>query len=188
VHPSGGEASVRLVDPSMHGQRQIGRGGEDGSLSATIETPPAGVWEVRVFRDRPPSSEVEFEATVEMSVPAPSGPETEPARFLQAPATRFRPALIDLDLAEHAHTVGVAAWAPDGVELALFVYRWDGEGATPVGRAHGRTPHVRLDRPPPAATASSSSPPPIGLSRWKSKLARNRPLPQWTVPGRCDRS
>jgi hypothetical protein len=148
VHPLGGEVSVRLVDPSMHGQLRLGRAGEEGPLSTTIDTPPAGVWEIRVYRDQPSSSDVELQAAAEMSEPEPSRPATEPARLGQAPATRFRPAVIDLDLPEHAHTVTVAARAPDGVELALFVYRWDGERATPVGRARGRTPHVRLDRPP----------------------------------------
>jgi len=83
-----------------------------------------------------------------MSIPTQSRPETEPARRWQALATRSRPAVIELDLPEHADTVTVTAHTPEGVELALFVYRWDAEGATPVGRGHGRTPHVRVDRSP----------------------------------------
>ncbi|HKF77369.1 MAG TPA: hypothetical protein VKF59_14605, partial [Candidatus Dormibacteraeota bacterium] len=129
VHPLDGEVSVRLVDPSMHGQRQLGRTGEDGPLSTTIDTPPAGVWEVRVRRDQASSSDVELQAAIEMSIPTQSRPETEPARRWQALATRSRPAVIELDLPEHADTVTVTSHTPEGVELALFVYRWDAEGA-----------------------------------------------------------
>ena len=142
---AGEEVNARLVDPSMHGQRRLGRAGEDGPLATTIDWPAGGVWEVRVWSDGSSSSEVELQVSISGS---PSRPEIEPARRWQAPATRSRPAVIELDLPADAEATTLAAHAPDSVDLALFVYRWDGVGATPAGRDHGRTPTVRLERSP----------------------------------------